>query len=111
MCLPLHAAKRAYRQLSMLVHPDRCSLPEAEDAFAAVSQAMEILKDQADALLRGPPAPAGAAGLGGAQPEGNGGAAGAAEAGEAEDGAVVRFVDVEELLQQVGGWPSAQFLR
>lgn len=89
----------------MLVHPDRCPLPSAEDAFAAASQAMEILKEQAEALLRGPPpAPPAPGGVGG--PMGSPGDEGGCAA-EAERGAVVRFVDVEELLQQVGGWGPA----
>lgn len=97
------AAKRAYRQLSMRVHPDRCILPSAEGAFAAASQAVEILREQAEALLRAPPAPLPApAADGDQQAAGEGGAAGVGAVEEADPGAVVRFVDAEELLQQVG---------
>lgn len=55
--LPPHhctAAKRAYRQLSMLVHPDRCAHAAAEDAFAAASQAYDLLREAGEELLRAP---------------------------------------------------------
>ena len=42
--------KRAYRAAAKLLHPDKCSLPEADAAFKRVTKAYEEL------LSRGPPA-------------------------------------------------------
>lgn len=47
----LGEVKRQYRQLSMLVHPDRCSHTDADKAFAALAQAMQIISQHASGQL------------------------------------------------------------
>eukprot|EP00245_Coleochaete_scutata_P007805 TRINITY_DN23579_c0_g1_i1.p1 TRINITY_DN23579_c0_g1~~TRINITY_DN23579_c0_g1_i1.p1 ORF type:complete len:246 (+),score=71.63 TRINITY_DN23579_c0_g1_i1:72-809(+) len=37
--------KRQYRKVSLLVHPDKCHHPRAQEAFAALSKAQELLLD------------------------------------------------------------------
>ena len=97
----------------MLVHPDRCALPSAEGAFAAASQAVDLLKARAEELERQPllealAAEGGAGTLGG----GGGATAGGGGAGAGGgDGALVRFVDAEELLQSVSGGAQARHVR
>ena len=39
--------KRAYRQLALRLHPDKCGAPRAPDAFRAVSRAFACLSDPA----------------------------------------------------------------
>jgi hypothetical protein len=46
----ISAARRQYRQLSMLVHPDRCQVARAEDAFAALGRAMAVISGHVEAL-------------------------------------------------------------
>ena len=35
------AVRRRYRELALLVHPDKCELPRAEDAFKRVNAAFD----------------------------------------------------------------------
>jgi len=37
--------KKKYRLISILVHPDKCKLPKAGDAFAVVDKAYKTLQD------------------------------------------------------------------
>lgn len=98
------AAKRVYRKLSILVHPDRCAHASAQDAFAAASQAMHIVAERAaelevaaDAELAG-----GQAARGGGGEDGEDGVAVAAAApGGDGAAAVIPYQDIEELLRQV----------
>jgi hypothetical protein len=82
-----------YRKLSILVHPDRCAAPKAADAFAAASQALQLLAQRAEELRGG-----GAAATDGAG-EGGGGAADAE--GDNGDAALTAYQDPAELLRQV----------
>jgi molecular chaperone DnaJ len=41
------AAKRAYRRLALLYHPDKSSHPEATDAFLAITRAYHQIADAA----------------------------------------------------------------
>lgn len=50
---------KAYRKLSLLVHPDKAPGPEARKAFEQLKQAYNELKD-ADKLVSAPLAAAGA---------------------------------------------------
>ena len=63
------ALRRRYLALSSAIHPDKCPLPGAARAFAALQEAHGIL---AECLGRGPPRSAAAAG-GGGDDEGGGG--------------------------------------
>lgn len=36
--------KRRYMRLSLLIHPDKCSHPQAQHAFQAVSKASKLLQ-------------------------------------------------------------------
>jgi hypothetical protein len=83
-----------YRKLSILVHPDRCALPLAKDAFAAASQAMQFVCERAEVLEAG--SDAGAC-SGSGDEEGGAGFGTAADDGTA----LIPFQDAEELLQQV----------
>ncbi|CAN1171151.1 DnaJ homolog subfamily C member 8 [Linum perenne] len=38
--------KKQYRKLSLLVHPDKCKHPKAQEAFGALAKAQELLLDQ-----------------------------------------------------------------
>ena len=38
------AVKKAFRRLSLLIHPDKCQHPRANDAFQAVTKAAEALQ-------------------------------------------------------------------
>jgi curved DNA-binding protein CbpA len=56
------SVRKSYWRLSLLVHPDKCSHPAAQEVFQAVSKAAQLLQDaqqraahdaaQADAVLR-----------------------------------------------------------
>ncbi|KAL4855186.1 hypothetical protein ACK3TF_004177 [Chlorella vulgaris] len=92
--LVLASAKRVYRKLSILVHPDRCALPLAKDAFAAASQAMQFVCERAEALEAG-----GDAGACSGSGDEQGGAGFGTAAGDGT--ALIPFQDAEELLQQV----------
>jgi hypothetical protein len=101
-CLP--AAKRAYRQLSILVHPDRCALPAAQDAFAAASQAIQVISERAEQLLREPGEQAGSGDAGSPSSDGSAAAAASARASGGAGGAaaaLIPYQDAEELLRQV----------
>ncbi|RLN41024.1 hypothetical protein C2845_PM01G09990 [Panicum miliaceum] len=37
--------KKQYRKLSLLVHPDKCKHPQAQEAFAALAKAQQLLLD------------------------------------------------------------------
>ncbi|GJN08398.1 hypothetical protein PR202_ga26311 [Eleusine coracana subsp. coracana] len=37
--------KKQYRKLSLLVHPDKCKHPKAQEAFAALAKAQQLLLD------------------------------------------------------------------
>ena len=37
-----NAIKKAYRKLTVLVHPDKCSHPRAEEAFKAVNESYQV---------------------------------------------------------------------
>ncbi|GMH11141.1 hypothetical protein Nepgr_012982 [Nepenthes gracilis] len=38
-------AKKQYRKLSLLVHPDKCKHPQAKEAFGALAKAQQLLLD------------------------------------------------------------------
>ncbi len=40
--------KRRYMRLSLLIHPDKCSHPQAQHAFQAVSKASKLLQACSD---------------------------------------------------------------
>ncbi|CAL1390517.1 unnamed protein product [Linum trigynum] len=42
----LDDVKKQYRKLSLLVHPDKCKHPKAQEAFGALAKAQELLLDQ-----------------------------------------------------------------
>ncbi len=44
-CTP-EDVRTAYRKLSLLVHPDKCSHPQAKDAFEIVNAASKQLQDE-----------------------------------------------------------------
>jgi len=37
--------KKRFRKLSLLLHPDKCTLPGAEESFKAINQAYTVLSD------------------------------------------------------------------
>ncbi|XP_021892657.1 dnaJ homolog subfamily C member 8 [Carica papaya] len=39
-------AKKQYRKLSLMVHPDKCKHPQAKEAFGALAKAQQLLLDQ-----------------------------------------------------------------
>ncbi|XP_066389049.1 stress response protein NST1-like isoform X2 [Miscanthus floridulus] len=41
----LDEVKKQYRKLSLLVHPDKCKHPQAQEAFAALAKAQQLLLD------------------------------------------------------------------
>ena len=49
--------KRRYRRLSLQVHPDKCSNPQAEAAFKAVKRCFDWLMDPNVCLLYTSPSP------------------------------------------------------
>lgn len=42
----LEDAKKQYRKLSLMVHPDKCKHPQAKEAFGALAKAQQLLLDQ-----------------------------------------------------------------
>jgi curved DNA-binding protein CbpA len=41
----LETIQKKYKKLSLIIHPDKCKLPKAEDAFAALRKALTTLED------------------------------------------------------------------
>ena len=50
--------RKAYRRLAMLLHPDKCALPDAEQAFKKLSQAFHSFVAADASTTAPPPAPA-----------------------------------------------------
>lgn len=41
----IETIQKKYKKLSLIIHPDKCKLPKAEDAFAALRKAVTTLED------------------------------------------------------------------